>query len=311
MNELSVRQKTDNERDLSQCNGESGVAATDSSRRVVDGLGRVLAAVPSLRSASMVWRKLGFKVGADSYFDSCPSFNVELNGLPLSFVNPLAAKGSPRLAAAAEDKLNGGAGLLGWTWRCNDTSRTARIIETLSRTRLPETETRAADSDSLLLLPPALTPGACTLLETVDSCTAALPTAGNKHGDRAAIDHPNRVSGIDHLVIVAGDVEKVAGAYEMNFSLKTQRRCIEDRRHCYMKVGSVVLEVVGPAQPAPRREANALWGLALRSDELDATVEFLRGNRVSMEDPHEAVQGGRIVGLPLPLGGIQIAFIGD
>ena len=53
------------------------------------------------------------------------------------------------------------------------------------------------------------------------------------------------------------------------------------------------------------------WGVAFESSNLDATVAFLRAAGVEVGDPHRAVQGGRITGMPTPLGGIQLAFMGE
>jgi hypothetical protein len=51
--------------------------------------------------------------------------------------------------------------------------------------------------------------------------------------------------------------------------------------------------------------------VAFESTNLDATVAFLRTAGVDVGDPQRAVQGGRITGMPTPLGGIQLAFMGE
>jgi hypothetical protein len=60
-------------------------------------------------------------------------------------------------------------------------------------------------------------------------------------------------------------------------------------RQGFFKHGAVVLEVIGPAQPAGDGPAR-LWGLAFTVADLDATAVFL-GDR--LHPPKDAVQEGR------------------
>ena len=59
------------------------------------------------------------------------------------------------------------------------------------------------------------------------------------------------------------------------------------------------------------RVTGGPWGLAFGSSSIDATVTFLRMAGIEVNDPHRAVQGGRITGMATPLGGIQLAFMGE
>ncbi len=78
-----------------------------------------------------------------------------------------------------------------------------------------------------------------------------------------------------------------------------------------MKVGDSLVEIVGPAEAQKGPLTGNAWGLAFRSQDLDATVSTLRDRAVNIEDPHATLQGGRVVSLPIHLGGIGIAFVGE
>jgi hypothetical protein len=96
---------------------------------------------------------------------------------------------------------------------------------------------------------------------------------------------------------------------------------MNDRYYAFLKAGPSLLEIVGPLKPAAEgnpskagasgRFTGGPWGVAFGSSSIDATVTFLKMAGVDVNEPHRAVQGGRITGMPAPLGGIQLAFMGE
>jgi hypothetical protein len=129
-----------------------------------------------------------------------------------------------------------------------------------------------------------------------------------------AVEHPNGVTAIDHVVAVSPALDRtVAALEEAGLSL---RRIREEPtpagapRQAFFRLGAEILEVIqeperivadagGPDRPA------RLWGLALISPDLDRTVELLAPHASA---PHDAVQAGRRIatvrrsaGLALPV----------
>ncbi len=267
--------------------------------RVVDGIVRVTAAVPSVGPTRKAWTRLGFAPSRLHDFDACAAFDVHMEGCSLRFLAPPRRPANLPLPKIVSDRLIHGAGLLGWSWSCEDTASAAESIERTTSTSFVEaTGQRQEPSEGagLVLLPPALTPGARTMLEC------------NRPAEHT--EHPNGVTHMDHLVLTVSDVDSATHIYEKNFGLSATCLVSQERRHSYLKVGDTTLELVGPLEPGSGPLAGALWGLAFRSPDLDTTVECLHGNGVPVRSPHPAREGGRITALGLPLGGIQIAFMG-
>lgn len=266
--------------------------------RPVLAVARVLIGAPSLGPVCKAWAKLGFTLGEEHEFVGCRAVDLPLRDVTLTFVCPQGEQDAESLSAAVSRRLVAGSGVLGWTWSCADVEHSRRLIERRTGERFP------AACGRLRPVPAASTPAAVTLLE-----------------DAAAIDfrpHPNHVTGLDHVVVAVDDVVETARTYERGFGLKARIAELPERperRYAFLKVGPSLIEIVGPPEPPARPEGVAPsgqpWGLALRSDDLDATVETMRTAGVEIGDPHAAVQGGRITGLGAPLGGVHIAFMGN
>ncbi len=274
----------------------SAVVTHARSERVVDSIAWVLAAVPSLGPARKAWQKLGFAASRPYEYAGCKAFDIELPGSGLRFLAPVTTGEASPLCELVKGRLINGAGLLGWIWASADALRSAAAIEKLSSTEFVA-KTNGSAGDGPVIIPPALTPGIYSLLQS-----GPLP---------GAAEHPNRVTKLDQIVLTVSDTEAAAWAYEKNFALTAKPARVNDHYHAYLKVGESLLEVVGPPSPAPGPLSGHLWGLAFRTDDFDPTVEYLEKAGVQLETPHEARQGGRITGLPMQLGGIQIAFMGD
>ena len=262
----------------------------------VNAVGRAFAAVPSLGPASKAWTKLGFALSKPFIFHGCNAVDVILASGGLRFVAPAGAKKSTPLNKLVGERLIAGAGLLGWSWACKNVERTREIIEERSGETFEKNDT----GEKELVVPSKLNPGATTLLEPIV--------------DEDVPDHPNGIHELDHLVLTVSNSDDAADAYEEYFGLRAKRRTIADKRYAFVDVGGKggsVIEIVGPAEPDSSRLHGHPWGLAMRSKDLDATVSSLRDSGVHLSDPHDAIQGGRIASLPMHLGGIQIAFLGD
>lgn len=110
----------------------------------------------------------------------------------------------------------------------------------------------------------------------------------------ARLPHPNGVVAIDHVVMVTPDLPRsVEALTEAGFELRRVRDIGRDdrggaRQQAFFWMGTVILEVVGPADAAGDGPAT-LWGLALTADlgVLGATL----GDR--LRPPKPAVQPGR------------------
>ena len=105
--------------------------------------------------------------------------------------------------------------------------------------------------------------------------------------------HPNRVSGLDHLVAFSPAVQRTSDALDAaGLDLRRTRTFLvgdTTRRQDFFWMGDVILELVGvegQAGPGPA----TFWGLALECDDLDAAAAHLGD---SLGEVKDAVQEGR------------------
>ena len=105
--------------------------------------------------------------------------------------------------------------------------------------------------------------------------------------------HSNGVMRIDHLVVTTTDCDRTTRAFESTGIHSRKVRTFGDHeakmRQTFFWLGDVILELIGPDQS----EAHGLpmfWGLALISDDLQATADYL-GEKCTSVKP--AVQTGR------------------
>ena len=105
--------------------------------------------------------------------------------------------------------------------------------------------------------------------------------------------HPNGVTRIDHLVVTTPDCDRTTRAFESNGIHPRKVRTFGDdeakMRQTFFWLGNVILELVGPDQSEANNHA-LFWGLALISDNLQATADYL-GEKCTPVKP--AVQPGR------------------
>ena len=105
--------------------------------------------------------------------------------------------------------------------------------------------------------------------------------------------HPNGVDCLDHVVITTPDLDRTVAAFEATGTALRRVRQIGTPENplsqAFFKLGSVVVEVVGPPGRAADGPAR-FYGLAFTVTDLDATGAFL-GAR--LRPPKDAVQPGR------------------
>jgi predicted enzyme related to lactoylglutathione lyase len=258
---------------------------------VVQSIERALAVVPSLGQARDTWTQLGFHCGRDFVYQGCRAFDVELTDGGVRILRPDSGLPHAPLREIVERNLETGAGLVGWAWGCRDPERSRSLIESrgagfqLNR-----------DGSKSLLPPASLTAGAVTILE--------------KQYPRDDGEQPNSSDHIDHIVLMVGDADATGSVIGQAFRLKPRARDLKTSRYVFCKVGSTVLEIVGPPEPDENSAAGRVWGITFGVRDMDRAVGTIRARGLEMPDPHDAIQGGRIVSVPIPVDGIQIAFMG-
>ena len=122
-------------------------------------------------------------------------------------------------------------------------------------------------------------------IDGLRTCSAVSPP------DEAA--HPNGVVALDHLVVTTPNHQRTLDAFVAEgWDLRRIRDADTygtPMRQGFFKVDGVVLEIIGPAEPAGDGPAR-LWGLAWTSDDLDATASCLADR---LHPAKDAVQEGR------------------
>ncbi|HEX6237788.1 MAG TPA: VOC family protein [Acidimicrobiales bacterium] len=135
--------------------------------------------------------------------------------------------------------------------------------------------------------------------------------AGGPGIDRApgAGSHPNGALRIDHVVIISPDLDRTTDAFAESAGVVPRRTREAGRRpdggvtlQRFFRLGEVILELVGPAEPSGTGPAR-FWGLAHAVADLDRAAALLAGRISPVRD---AVQPGRriatldVAGLSVP-----------
>lgn len=141
-----------------------------------------------------------------------------------------------------------------------------------------------------------------------------LPTERSRRpAPDSAPPHPNGVTAIDHVVAISPDLDRTVA--ELEAAGLDLRRVREEPtpagapRQAFFRLGAIVLEVVQAPPEAIERGGGAdrpafFWGLALLSQDLDATVAGLGPDRVGEIRP--AVQPGRRIATLLRSAGLSV-----
>ncbi len=126
---------------------------------------------------------------------------------------------------------------------------------------------------------------------SVIATTSAEPSTSS-HPNGVGV-HPNGVRAIDHVVMMTDDLERTSAALEASGFEARRRRPIPKseppRSQVFWWAGDVIIELVGPDTATGDRPAS-VWGLALTTDDIDATAAQLGE---LMSEPRTAVQKGR------------------
>ncbi len=229
---------------------------------------------------------MGFALGSPRTWQGCLCHDIVLEHADIRL---LVNDGTENeLSRAVTGALACNRTLLGWTWTCADIGEAARAIGSRSGVELGHDPVTTC-----LQVPAELTPGALTLLEAGD-------------GTNAPVDHPNAVSSIDHLVLLAPDAEQPASVYADNFALRPRVRDLPRGRYAFLKAGETILEIsVNREAPVPA----AAWGLALQSADIIRSVASAQGAGHEVSGPNKALQGGLIASVVDAPGGMPLAFM--
>jgi hypothetical protein len=120
--------------------------------------------------------------------------------------------------------------------------------------------------------------------------------------------HPNGATQLDHVVVMTPDVGRTTAALE-RIGLRCRRVREGDAmgrpvRQAFFRAGEVIVEVVGPPEPAGDGPA-AFWGLVAVVEDLDACVRRL-GKLVGAA--RDAVQPGRRIATVRRESGVSVAL---
>jgi hypothetical protein len=136
-----------------------------------------------------------------------------------------------------------------------------------------------------------------------------LPTAASDASPAAPGRHPNGTERVDHVVVVTPDLDRTTAALA---AAGVDRRRVREvpsgertLRQGFFRLGEVILEVVGPPQPAGDEPAR-FWGLVAVVPDVDALAAEAEPGLFG--EPRAAVQEGRRIvtvsraaGLSVPL----------
>jgi catechol 2,3-dioxygenase-like lactoylglutathione lyase family enzyme len=139
-----------------------------------------------------------------------------------------------------------------------------------------------------------------------DASVLGVPTARAVPPPGSGVLHANGVDRIDHVVYAVPDLDEGVAALTAVLGIQPRRRARprpEGPEMAFLRAGEAVLEVVG-AGAGP-----ALWGVAFRAPDLDATVAAVREAGGPIGDPKPAVQGGRIASVWQGHVGFRIAVM--
>jgi hypothetical protein len=120
-------------------------------------------------------------------------------------------------------------------------------------------------------------------------------------------EHPNGATRLDHVVVATPDLARTQAALAAAGFDRRRVREAGELRQAFYRLGEVILELVGPAEPSGDGPAS-FWGLVAVVPDLDALAARL-GDRLG--SPRDAVQPGRrIATVPRESGtGLRLAFM--
>jgi hypothetical protein len=126
---------------------------------------------------------------------------------------------------------------------------------------------------------------------TLEGVPTAVAAPGAVTPPAAGAPHPNTVAAIDHIVLTTPNTARSFETLEAaGFELRRVRDAGTELRQGFFLFSDLVLEVVGPPEPAPGTadDPATLWGITLVAEDLDAAARA-----TGASEPREAVQPGR------------------
>jgi catechol 2,3-dioxygenase-like lactoylglutathione lyase family enzyme len=118
--------------------------------------------------------------------------------------------------------------------------------------------------------------------------------------------HPNGATRIDHVVVNTPDLPRTFAAFEAaGLDLRRVREHSDTLHQGFFRLGEVILEVVGPPEPAGGDPAR-FWGLVAVVPDVDALAAGLEPGllgtpRAAVQDGRRIVTVARAAGLTVPL----------
>ncbi len=254
---------------------------------------RVLIAVADLDAARERWARAGFALASDDCRLGALGFAQMAAGAVEIDLCTAAPGATGALASAVLKTSARGGGIIGWVWCIDDHRPLEPAAEAITLPGLAGEAIRAS----------VITGGLAGVF------SAATPTRSTIEDRRAALalrgENPNTVRYLDHVVIMAPDLEQAIAANEtIGVACKRIREAGRGIRQAFFKLEETVLEVAGPARGRP-----GCWGLAFMCGDIDRAVALARENGFQATEPKVAVQGGRIARIIEPLDGVAIAFM--
>lgn len=117
-----------------------------------------------------------------------------------------------------------------------------------------------------------------------------VPTTAPTHDVPEPWEHSNGSTLLDHVVVSSPDSNRTKAALEaVGLPAKRTRDIGRGMQQIFFRAGEVIIELVGPVEPAGDAPAG-FYGLAINVRDIDATKAGL-GDRLT--DPKDAVQPGR------------------
>jgi catechol 2,3-dioxygenase-like lactoylglutathione lyase family enzyme len=131
------------------------------------------------------------------------------------------------------------------------------------------------------------------LTDIDDGSIDGIMSIGTDAAPAEPVTHPNRVTRMDHVVVMTPDLERTTASLRgFGFSPRRTRDVPGSepaRRQTFFWAGETILEVVGPVESTGSAPAS-IWGLALTTDDMDAATNAIGG---ALTAPKPAVQPGR------------------
>jgi hypothetical protein len=145
-----------------------------------------------------------------------------------------------------------------------------------------------------------------TLRDAGSTQLDGLDTTASDAAVPAAREHPNGAIRIDHVVVNTPDLARTFAALsEAGIELRRVREHSDTMHQGFFRMGEVILEVVGPPEPAGAEPAR-FWGLVAVVPDVDELVSGAEPGLFG--EPRAAVQQGRRIVTVAREAGLTVPF---